>query len=228
MLIEFVVLGLSLGVARPLIRCLRKARFRKLDILDSASTTLAESHLLSGSVEELRVEGEERPSIREAALNEEVLFVVGTEPIYSNGSRDFEPRTDGFTLDGEVSTIRRHRRIKRGRKGKYTSDLLADLKNRFGTPVRNAANLLAVRRAAVAMMNDGGLRPTHQRTILASLVEMVFVPDQFECEAEAWRSSALVEERRRYFASLGPSTGVMGFMDWLKANETNPITTPST
>lgn len=150
-----------------------RPRFRKLKDIDHEERTLAESHLVGAEQEELQVLG--------VATDSESTLMA----------------------DNAVKTVKRHRRLRKGKALAYRHVVLSELKVRFGCPERNAANLGAVRRAAYAIMGDHGLRPSHQHALIGMLVESTFIPDQYDCAAEQWRLSWAVKERLLYFKSLG-------------------------
>lgn len=85
-----------------------------------------------------------------------------------------------------------HRRVRDGRKMQYLNCILAECKNKFGTPQQNEANLKAVQRYANNIMTKHGLRPTHVREYLPMIVSMTFVPTKSEIDALAMLNSTAV------------------------------------
>lgn len=69
-------------------------------------------------------------------------------------------------------------------KVRYTQALVCEVKNRFGTPNRNAANLLAVRRFALDAGTRHGVRPTHLAQVLPMVVELTFLRTDDELWSE--------------------------------------------
>lgn len=60
---------------------------------------------------------------------------------------------------------------------------MQEAKNRFGTPSRTNANVLAVRKFLNDKMASHKLRPTHINKVLPLAVELVFVTSSSEEEA---------------------------------------------
>jgi hypothetical protein len=76
----------------------------------------------------------------------------------------------------------------------FMMSVVAGVKNTMGTPSRNAANVLVVRRMARQAMELHGLRPTHIAQVLPLIVEAVFVESEIERAASSW--GARVRARR--------------------------------
>ncbi len=76
---------------------------------------------------------------------------------------------------------------------RYMICLIQEAKNRFGTPSRSNANLLAVRKFLNDRMVSHKLRPTHVHQMLPLAVELVFV--EGESEREAIEIGNLARER---------------------------------
>jgi hypothetical protein len=81
---------------------------------------------------------------------------------------------DGMELELTPVKEKRHRRIGTHKRVTYTSTVVAECRVRFGLPIDNAVNRMAVRRYASNLMYTHGLRPTHVARILEDVVEMVF------------------------------------------------------
>jgi hypothetical protein len=83
---------------------------------------------------------------------------------------------------GECQEVRRHRKIRHRKL--YIQAVVAECKNRFGTPMDTPANHLAVRRFALDRMTAHNVRPTHIYQVLPLVVELVFCKATHEEEAE--------------------------------------------
>lgn len=83
---------------------------------------------------------------------------------------------------GEAVEVKRHRKIRH--KKLYIQAVVAECKNRFGTPLDTTANHLAVRRFALDRMTAHNVRPTHIHQVLPLVVELVFCHAPHEEEAE--------------------------------------------
>lgn len=83
---------------------------------------------------------------------------------------------------GEALEVKRHRKIRH--KKLYIQAVVAECKNRFGTPLDTTANHLAVRRFALDRMTAHGVRPTHIFQVLPLVVELVFCHAPHEEAAE--------------------------------------------
>jgi hypothetical protein len=88
-----------------------------------------------------------------------------------------------------------HRKVVASRSLQYMNCVIAECKVKFGVPANTSANRKAVERFAGNIMKKHGVRPTHIRTYLPLVTKMVFVPDQWQIEAErlagtrsAWRA----------------------------------------
>ncbi len=83
---------------------------------------------------------------------------------------------------GEAIEVKRHRKIRHRKL--YIQAVVAECKNRFGTPLDTPANHLAVRRFALDRMTAHNVRPTHIYQVLPLVVELVFCRAVHEEEAE--------------------------------------------
>jgi hypothetical protein len=92
-------------------------------------------------------------------------------------------------LRTEAIEVVHHRRIRRGKRVPYIACVVAECKVKFGTPVDNAANHLAVQRFAANIMAKHGVRPSHVREVLPMVVVCTFIPSQYEREAAALANS---------------------------------------
>jgi len=89
------------------------------------------------------------------------------------------PSTGNYIRNGmeiEMTPVKekRHRRIGTHKKHNYASDVIAECRVRFGCPINNPANRMAVRRYSMNLMYAHGLRPTHVCRVIDDIVEMVF------------------------------------------------------
>lgn len=85
----------------------------------------------------------------------------------------------------------------------YISGVIATVKNVVGTPVRNAANLLVVRRLCRQAMEEHGLRPTHIASVLPFCIEAVFVQSEYEFEAQSWGQRIRSGGGKRFASKAG-------------------------
>jgi hypothetical protein len=69
-------------------------------------------------------------------------------------------------------------------KAKYSKAVLAEAKIRFGTPSMNNANVLAVRRYVVDIMEKHGVRPSHIAEMAPLIVGLCFVKSDAERDAD--------------------------------------------
>lgn len=139
---------------------------------------------------------------REINLDEEITDLWGAEAPEAGDAEGEVPPTqkheqvDGGNLpahvevqrrgrieySGDVLEVKRHRRIRSRRL--YIQAVVAECKNRFGTPLDTPANHLAVRRFALDRMTAHNVRPTHIYQVLPLVVELVFCRATHEEEAE--------------------------------------------
>ncbi len=127
---------------------------------------------------------------KEAESLEERTYVA------QEGEEEVEIKTrkstpmDALPLLGKVSydkaelEVKNFRVVRKHNRVSYTATLVADCKNRFGTPSRNHANVLAVRRFLLDAMKTHGVRPTMIAQMLPLAIEMVFIKSDDEMEAE--------------------------------------------
>jgi hypothetical protein len=108
----------------------------------------------------------------------------------------------GIELDRAKVIEKRHRRLPRcRRRGLFKSVVVNELKNKFGLPQDNPANRLAVRRMALNLVTNYGLRPGHTATIIDDICESVFLPNEHEIQAKGMRNSVLAIMRKfRYYS----------------------------
>jgi len=83
---------------------------------------------------------------------------------------------DNMELEMTPVKEKRHRRLPHPkRSGEYKKCVIAELRVRFGLPVDTSANRMTVRRQAMHLMYNHGLRPTHVSQVIDDIVEMVFI-----------------------------------------------------
>lgn len=87
-------------------------------------------------------------------------------------------------MDNTPIKVSLHRKVKKDAGLKYMNACIAECKVKFGVPSNTEANKKAVERFASNVMKSHGVRPTHIRQYLPMVVKMVFVPDQWQIEAE--------------------------------------------
>lgn len=92
-------------------------------------------------------------------------------------------------IDRTLVDVKQHRKVRSGCRLKYMNCVLSDVKNKFGTPERNVANVKAVQRYANNVMSKHGVRPTHIKRMLPMIVSMAFVPSNDEVEAVRFLNS---------------------------------------
>jgi hypothetical protein len=85
--------------------------------------------------------------------------------------------TSVYRVCQDVIEVKKHRRLPHSKTGDYIAVCVSDIKNRLGCPAPTAANMMAVRRMAKNMMDNHGLRPTHVRDVIETVIAGVFVPD---------------------------------------------------
>lgn len=96
-------------------------------------------------------------------------------------------------LSQEVREVRNHYTLRS--RNLYVAALVAETKNRFGTPERTSANRLAVRKFALDKMTAHGLRPTHIAQALPLVVELTFCQSDAEMDAAEYGRAAREAER---------------------------------
>lgn len=93
-------------------------------------------------------------------------------------------------LDHSRVEVSQHRRIRPNKQMKYLNCIMAEIKNKFGTPMTTEANRKAIMRFANGIMTKHGLRPTHIKQYLPMLVDLAFVPSQDELNAVRMMTSS--------------------------------------
>lgn len=84
---------------------------------------------------------------------------------------------------------RLHRKVPRKAREKYTNLIVAECKMVFGTPKSTEANHKAVRRVAVKLLKNHGVRPSHINVLAPRIIELVFIPSRHELEAKRLANS---------------------------------------
>jgi len=110
--------------------------------------------------------------------------------------------TSVYRLAQDVVEVKAHRRLRKP--DKYVRTVVAEIKNRLGCPPANAANLLAVRRMAVNIMEKHGVRPSHVRRAVELVVAGVFVPDEDDLVGAKILQSNSVAALREELDNAGP------------------------
>ena len=98
--------------------------------------------------------------------------------------------------------VKQHRRIRKVLP--YGRTVLADVRCKFGVPVDDKANRLAVRRYALSRMVGHGVRPVDMHKVLPMIVAMAFVPSDEDILAEEVFSCS---ERKRRLEAMRPRGG---------------------
>lgn len=106
-----------------------------------------------------------------------------------------------------------HRKVARHRRSKYTNLIVAECKLVFGVPKNTEANYKAVRRTAVKLMKNHGVRPAHANTMLPKIVEMVFMPSCHELEAKRLANSGAAWVRVTEFLVMSGLNPAAWFSD---------------
>jgi hypothetical protein len=105
--------------------------------------------------------------------------------------------------------IQHHRRIHAPQP--YCQAVIAEVKVRFGTPKRTAANERSVHRFASEIMRKHGVRHTEARRIIPLIMESVFTPDKWEIEAMKVGSSPFAMARKYEGSVLHSLLSTCGF-----------------
>jgi hypothetical protein len=107
-----------------------------------------------------------------------------------------------YRLAQDVVEVKKHRRIRKP--NRYAAAVVAEIKNRLGCPAKTQANILAVRRMAVNIMERHGVRPTHVRQTVELVVAGVFVPDKHDLRGAKILQSVSVEALREEIEDARP------------------------
>ncbi len=89
----------------------------------------------------------------------------------------------------------------------YLCTVVQEVKNRFGIPLDNTANRLAVRKAALDIMTAHQVRPTHINQWIDTVVELVFIPNDSEVYSQRVANSLRALQRRNGY--------VRGSLQWV-------------
>jgi hypothetical protein len=131
----------------------------------------------------------------DAELNESTLKAKEPEVLKAS-----EP---AFVRDAESIKVKRHRRVTK--RVPFAVACAAEIKCAMGTPKRNEANMLVVRRMANNLCIERRVRPTHSRAIIAIVVSLVFIPDEADIlGAEILASN---EANKRHYNLIWASRG---------------------
>jgi hypothetical protein len=122
--------------------------------------------------------------------------------------------TGNIVVSGKPVEVEQHRQVKKRNRATYSSLVVAECKLVFGTPRYSDASVLAVRRHAVRVMKAHGVRPAHIGSMVPKIIELVFVPSEFELEAKRLASSWSARHRVRQFFGLSASRMVEEDSTW--------------
>jgi hypothetical protein len=127
-----------------------------------------------------------------------LVYELG-EPVVNDSDEVIEPM---MTLSTSPVAVTAHRRIRPGKKVSVIQELVTDCKIKFGRCADNAANRKMIHRFCVNSCERHGMRTTHIRCVVATVVELVLTPDCWELEARQLASSREVRTRRGERLSL--------------------------
>lgn len=97
-------------------------------------------------------------------------------------------------MNNTPSLCNHHRVVRKGQSHDYMNAVIAECKVKFGVPSNTIANRKAIERYASTLMKGHGVRPTHIRKYLPMVTKMVFIPDQWQVEAERLSGTAAAWE----------------------------------
>lgn len=107
-------------------------------------------------------------------------------------------------LDSSLVEVKQHRKVRRGAQMKYMNCVIAECKAKFASPDNNTANHKAVNRFANGIMVKHGLRPSHIKMYLPIVVQMTFIPNDYELEAaKLFGVNGSVQSRLEYLIRNG-------------------------
>jgi len=189
------------GTTALLLAVAGAAAWRYRNYGDARDANIIRSVLNTGyeglAVEEIE-EGPYRSSItRDAApctttvVQNPMVVTIGdiecptTAPIVEDIRSNLSPIVPAFVeINNTPAVVNLHRKVKKDRGLQYMNACVAECKVKFGVPANTTANRKAVERFAGSVMKGHGVRPTHIRQYLPLVTKMVFVPDQWQIEAE--------------------------------------------
>jgi len=141
------------------------------------------------------VDHEDRSTVSERAV---VTWNGATAAVRVTEAVNVSVVASSTTTIGHVEYVntpvetRLHRKVARRHREKYTNLIVAECKMVFGTPKSTDANHKAVRRVAVKLLKNHGVRPAHINVLIPRIIELVFIPSRHELEAKKisqfWRS----------------------------------------
>lgn len=108
---------------------------------------------------------------------------------------------------------RLHRKVSRRHRDRYTNLIVAECKMVFGTPKSTEANHKAVRRVAVKLLKNHGVRPAHVNVLVPKIIELVFIPSRHELEAKRMANSGGAWCRLAEFIALSGVSPSAWFSD---------------
>jgi len=174
------------------------------------------SQLVDREVEELSAElvTEGKPDVSDNTVGPIVTwsnerFAIGMTSMVQESSDSTDPLLVGAVqyINDPIET-KLHRKVVRRHRMKYVNTVVAECKLVFGVPKHSEANYKAVRRVAVKLMKNHGVRPSHINSMLPKIVEMVFMPSCYELEAKRLANSSAAWKRvSEYLTLSGLSPG---------------------
>jgi len=185
-------------------------------IVDRVAMELVDDSALSRRVKHTVVTG---PAPTELVFGDVVVPVELEKGLPTTVNSDIQ--ADGcvqefgtFELDGTKTKVELHRVVRSRNRSSYTNLVVAECKMIFGVPRATEANMLAVRRRAVALMKKHGVRPSHINALVPKIVELVFVPSCWELEAKRLSNSAVVIERTNQYWKWSMRQAATWFGRW--------------
>jgi hypothetical protein len=134
----------------------------------------------------------DRPPLQVAAVDAETL-TVGDETRYLVRRRDVHGGV--VLLDRDALEVKEHRRIHKKYSNKFAMCMLAEVKIKFGTPKRNKANVLSIRRYLAQLMKQRGVRAVDQARVIHYVVAAAFIPSEDEIAANVWLNTDIAQSR---------------------------------
>jgi len=134
-----------------------------------------------------------------------------SENLTAEPNPEFKVR-DGIAYDTTPLVEKCHRRVHR--RVPYAIQLTRQLKIRFGVPKDTSADRAAVRRAAIKIMTQHGVRYTEQRRIIERAVAGVFIPDHEDVFAKKMLNTTIAREMMRQYDD--PHDELVGWFGWVR------------
>jgi len=157
-------------------------------MVEQEEVALIEPLVLSGPVNQIVVDGE--------TIEHEVVDCCGVfaaKPTIKNINA-------GVENDNSMVKDRRHRWLPGRNRDRYKCSVISEIKLKLGTPAYRASNVNIVRRLARQIMENHGVRPSHQWLIMNDIIIGVFTPTSEEVAASnvlngdyvAWQQSRML------------------------------------